>query len=192
MWKATRITADAAQHMQTNAGLLLNAFDVKNPAEPEDAAIVCETTGDFSITCVPETEDFFADVNNAPTNTKEGKRITGWNCGLSITALSISEETLVLSLGAADVGSNGGINPRRQYKMEDFKSLYWIGDMIDENKLFAVVMDNTVSTGGLSFTSANNGKGKLALTLTPHASLKDQEKIPMAFYILEKVGVNKP
>ena len=87
-----------------------------------------------------------------------------------------------------DVGDDGGINPRRQYKMADFKSMYWIGDMIDENKLFAVVMDNTVSTGGLSFTSTNNGKGKLALTLTPHASLEDQEKIPMAFYILEKVG----
>ena len=91
-------------------------------------------------------------------------------------------------MGAADVGTDGGINPRRQYKMADFKSLYWIGDMIDENKLFAVVMDNTVSTGGLSFTSTNNGKGKLGLTLTPHASLEDQEKIPMAFYILEKVG----
>ena len=188
MWKATRITADAAQHMQTNAGLLLNKFDVKNPTEPKDTDIVCETTGDFSITCVPQTEDFFSDVNNAPTNTKEGKRITGWDCGLSITALSVSEETLVLSLGAADVGTDGGVNPRRQYKMEDFKSLYWIGDMIDENKLFAVVMDNTVSTGGLSFTSTNNGKGKLALTLTPHASLEDQGKIPMAFYILEKVA----
>lgn len=188
MWKATRITADAAQDMQTNAGLLLNTFDVANPVEPNDESIVCETTGDFSITCVPQTEDFFADVNNAPTNTKEGKRITGWDCGLSITALSVSEETLVLSLGAADVGADDGVNPRRQYKIADFKSLYWIGDMIDENKLFAVVMDNTVSTGGLNFTSTNNGKGKLALTLTPHASLEDQEKIPMAFYILEKVG----
>ena len=187
MWSATRITADAAQHMQTNAGLLLNTFDVKNPAEPKDADIVCETTGDFSITCVPATEDFFTGVNNAVTNTKEGKRITGWNCGLSITALSISEETLLLSLGAADAGDDGGINPRRQYKMADFKPLYWIGDMIDENKLFAVVMDNTVSTGGLSFTSTDQGKGRLALSLTPHASLNAQDKIPMAFYILEKV-----
>lgn len=188
MWKTTRITADAAQHMQANAGLLLNKFDVKNPSEPKDTDIVCETTGDFSITCVPETMDFFEDVNNAPTNTKEGKRITGWTCGLSITALSITEEMLKLSLGASEVGVDGGIHPRKQYKAEDFKSLYWIGDMIAENKLFAVVMDNTVSTGGLSFTSTNNGKGKLALTLTPHASLEDQEKIPMAFYILEKVG----
>lgn len=188
MWSATRITADAAQHMQTNAGLLLNKFDVTNPAEPVDNDIVCETTGDFSITCVPETEDFFSDVNNAPVNTKEGKRITGWTCGLTVTALSISEETLALSLGAYEIGEDGGLNPRSQYKLEDFKSLYWIGDMIDSNKLFAVVMDNTVSTGGLSFTSTNQGKGRLGLTLTPHAALEDQTKVPMAFYILEKVG----
>ena len=40
MWSATRISADAASKMQTNAGILLNTFDVSNPAEPEDTAIV--------------------------------------------------------------------------------------------------------------------------------------------------------
>ena len=65
MWSATKITADAAEKMQVNAGLLLNKFDVTNPVEPTDADIVCETTGDFSITCTPETQDFFEDVNNA-------------------------------------------------------------------------------------------------------------------------------
>ena len=187
MWRATRISADAAEKMQVNAGLLLNTFDVENPVEPEDTAIVCETTGDFSITCVPTTEDFFADVNNAPTNTMEGKQITGWDCSLGITAISVTEDMLKLALGAADTMSDGGITARRTYKSEDFKSLYWIGDMADENKLFAVVMDNTVSTGGLSFTSTNNGKGGIALTLMPHATIKDIEKVPMAFYILEKV-----
>lgn len=187
MWRATRISADAADKMQINAGLLLNNFDVANPAEPADEDIVCETTGDFSITCVPTTEDFFADVNNAPTNTKEGKQITGWECSLGVTALSITEENLILSLGAADTMEDGGIRPRRTYKAEDFKSLYWIGDMIDENKLFAIVMDDTVSTGGLSFTSTNNGKGGLALTLMPHSTITNIEKVPMAFYILEKV-----
>lgn len=187
MWRATRISADAADKMQINAGLLLNNFDVANPVEPADEDIVCETTGDFSITCVPTTEDFFADVNNAPTNTKEGKQITGWECSLGVTALSITEENLILSLGAADVMEDGGIRPRHTYKAEDFKSLYWIGDMIDENKLFAIVMDDTVSTGGLSFTSTNNGKGGLALTLMPHSTITNMEKVPMAFYILEKV-----
>ena len=187
MWRATRISADAADKMQINAGLLLNNFDVANPVEPDDEDIVCETTGDFSITCTPTVEDFFADVNNAPTNTKEGKQITGWECSLGVTALSITEENLILSLGAADVMEDGGIRPRRTYKAEDFKSLYWIGDMIDENKLFAIVMDDTVSTGGLSFTSTNNGKGGLALTLMPHSTITNAEKVPMAFYILEKV-----
>ena len=187
MWRATRISADAADKMQINAGLFLNNFDVANPVEPADEDIVCETTGDFSITCVPTTEDFFADVNNAPTNTKEGKQITGWDCSLGVTALSITEENLILSLGAADTMEDGGVRPRRTYKAEDFKSLYWIGDMIDENKLFAIVMDDTVSTGGLSFTSTNNGKGGLALTLMPHSTITNIEKVPMAFYILEKV-----
>lgn len=188
MWKATRISADAAEKMQVNAGLLLNTFDVKNPVEPQDSAIVCETTGDFSITCTPEVTDFFEDVNNAPTNTKEGKRITGWSCSLGVTALSITTETLALALGASETIENGGLRPRTQYTAEDFKSLYWIGDMIDENKLLVVAMDDTVSTGGLSFTSTNNGKGGLALTLTPHATIANIEKVPMAFYILEKVA----
>lgn len=188
MWRATKVSSDAAKKMQVNAGLLLNTFDIKNPIEPSDDEIVCETTGDFSISCVPVVEDFFADVNNAPTNTKEGKQITGWDCSLGITAISITEEMLTLALGAADVGEDDGVHPRRTYKAEDFKSLYWIGDMADENKLFVVVMDNTVSTGGLSFTSTNNGKGGLALTLMPHSTTINLEKVPMAFYILEKVA----
>ena len=187
MWRATRISADAAEKMQVNAGLLLNEFDVGNPIEPTDDQIVCETTGDFSIACTPTTQDLFDGVNNAPLNTMEGKQITGYDCSLGITAISVTEEMLKLSLGAADVREDGGIHPRRTYKAEDFKSLYWIGDMMDETKLFVVVMDNTVSTGGLSFTATNNGKGGLALTLTPHATIKDIEKVPMGFYILEKV-----
>lgn len=189
MWRATRISADAANKMQTNAGLLLNDFNVETPVEPLDSAIVCETTGDFSITCVPGTLDFFEDVNNAQPGTKQGKRITGWTCGLSVTALSVTEETLALSLGASKKTADElGTTPRVQYELEDFKKLYWIGDMIDKNKLFVVAMDDTVSTGGLSFTSTNNGKGNLALELTPHASTEKRDTVPMAFYILEKVG----
>ena len=58
--------------------------------------------------------------------------------------------------------------------------------MIDENKLFVVAMDNTVSTGGLSFTASNDAKGSLGLELTPHATIEDMDKVPMAFYILTK------
>lgn len=187
MWRATKISADAAEKMQMNAGLLLNDFDVENPVEPTDEQIVCETTGDFSISCVPETQDFFEDVNNAPINTKEGKQITGWTCALEVTALSVTLETLRIALGASEDIDAKGVRPRSIYRLDDFKSLYWIGDMMDENKLFVIAMDDTVSTGGVSFTSTNRGKGGLALTLTPHASAATPDVVPMAFYVLEKV-----
>lgn len=188
MWTATKLRADVANNVQVQAGLLLNNFDITNPVEPADADIICATTGDFNITCQPETQDFFEDVNNAPNNTKEGKHITGWNCGLTVNALEITEETLVLALGAAEVGADGGVTPRHEYELTDFKPIYWLGDMVDKTKAFVIVMDDTVSTGGLNFTSSKNGKGQLALELTPHASFGTPTVVPMAFYLLEKVG----
>lgn len=187
MWSATRISADAAEKMQINAGILLNSFDVNNPVEPKDEQIVCETTGDFSFSCVPQTQDFFEDVNNAPTNTKEGKRITGWECSLGVTALSVTLETLKTALGASVPIGENGVRGRITYELSDFKQYTWIGDMIDQNKLLVIQMDDTVSTGGVSFSSTNKGKGGLALTLTPHMTIQDMEKVPMTFYILEKV-----
>lgn len=188
-WTAERISADAAQKMQIGAGLLLNTFDINNPVEPANSAIICDTTGDFTITCTAETSDIFEDVNNAPTNTKEGKRIDGWTCGLSVESLTFTPEALKFALGAADISDDalGGVNPRKQYKAADFASLYWVGDMLgDEDKLFVVVMDNAVSTGGISITTTNKGKGRMALDITPHVSTANQNKMPMAFYILTK------
>lgn len=187
MWRATKITADAASKMQMNSGLLLNRFDISNPVAPLDADIICDTTGDYNITCQPETQDFFEDVNNAYTNMMEGKQITGWNCGLTITSLSMTEDALKFALGAADIQPDGGIRGRMLYRGADFQSVYWIGDMFDEDKLLVVVMDHTVSTGGVSLTTRNKGKGGLQLELTPHGSLADPERVPMAFYVLEKV-----
>lgn len=188
MWKASRVTADFAENVQVEAGTLLKTFNVASPKEPADADIVCATTGDFSITCVPETEDFFADVNNVPNNTMEGKRITGWNCGLTVSCLDVTEATLKLALGAATGSATAGVKPRANYSTTDFQTLYWIGDMVDEDKLFVVVLRNTVSTGGLSMTTTKNGKGTLGLTLTPHASIANLDDIPMDFYLLEKVA----
>jgi hypothetical protein len=93
-----------------------------------------------------------------------------------------------MALGATEVNTNGGVTPMAQYKLADFKKYYWIGDMFDDDKLFVVVIDNAVSTEGITFTSTKNGKGGLAVTLTAHISTADLNKIPMEFYVLEKIG----
>lgn len=185
-WTATRITADAADKIQANAGLIVNRFDVAHPVKPAEADIVCDTTGDITITCKPDVEDFFEDVNNAPNNTKEGKRITGWTCSLGFTCLSQTVDTLKLMLGAAETLSDGGIAPRRQYQSADFKDFWWLGDMIDEDKVLAVKIINGVSTEGLTLTTSKNGKGTSQVTITGHISTADLDTMPMAFYILTK------
>lgn len=185
MWKAEKVSPNFANTIQVNAGTLLNSFDVNNPVEFADSAIICATSGDFSFTCQQQTEDFFSDVNNVPDGTKEGMRVTGWDCSLSVTALDITPDTLAMALGAADV-SGGTVTPRRQFVNADFKTIYWAGDMIDPEKLFVIKLMNAIG-GGISFTSTKNGKGGLSLDLSAHPSIANIEIVPMEFYVLTKV-----
>lgn len=191
-WRATRVSATVADNIAVEAGLLVRDFDIRNPVEPDDADIICATTGNFSINEEVETEDFFEDINNMPNNTKEGKRITGRNCTLGVDCIEITEETLKLALGAADKLEDGGIHGRPQYKMSDFKPIYWLCDMVKEEKLFVVAMDDVASTGGFSLSSSKNSKTALSLELTAHSSIEKRDIVPMAYYILDKVDEDEP
>ena len=186
-WTATRVSADFYNNVQKDAGILLNTFDPTNPVEPLDEHIITPTTGGISISCVPETQDLYEDIDNVPNNTAEGKDITGWTVTLSTTAIGVSEEVIALALGASETGTDGSIKPRRSYVIDDFKTIYWVGDMADKTKLLCAVIKNAVSTGGFSLQTSKNGKGQLSLELTGHTKLNEQEIIPAEFYVLTKV-----
>jgi hypothetical protein len=177
-----------AQNVQVQAGTLLSTFDIAQPAVPADRDIICATSGDFAISCVPEIQDFFEDVNNIPNNTKEGKEIIGWDCSLTVNCIEVTEDTLAMALGAATVTEGGSIKPRMAYADTDFKTLYWIGDMKDASKILVVKLYSAVNTSGISMTTAKNSKGQLALTLVPHFSLASPNTVPMSFYILTKTA----
>lgn len=187
-WTATRVSADFFNSVQTEAGTLLNTFDVSNPVEPKDDDLITETTGGISVSVVPETQDLFSDIDNMPNNTMEGKDITGWTVTLSTTAVRFDENAIALALGASEVVTNNGISPRRKYQLTDYKPVYWVSDLVDETKLFVIKIDNAVSTGGFVMKTSKGGKGQISLELTGHTSLKTQDKIPVEFYIIEKKG----
>lgn len=187
-WTVTKVTPEAAQNMVIQAGVLVRNFDITNPVEPARSDVVCTTSGDHKITCTPNTSDFFEDVNGAQSGSMEGLHLDSWNCGLGITSIEHTPETLELALGAADIAVDGGVNPRTRYLPRDFKRYTWLGEFVDPEKLLAVVMENVVSTGGLSMTTTKNGKAGTAMTLTPHPSAYTPDKVPMAFYVLQKSG----
>lgn len=181
---ATKIPQNAFEGLQLDAGVLLNAFDPDSPSIP-DSAIICATTGGINVVCEPTYSDFGEDVDNVPNNMMEFKHLDGWNCTFSTTSLGTSAELIRYSLGAADITvATGKIVPRRDLRQTDFADIWWVGDRADGG-LVAVRLMNALSTAGFSLQTTKNGKGQIALELTGHVSINDQDTMPMEFYSLD-------
>lgn len=185
----TVIPQNTFDDLQLDAGILLSDF---NPATPvvDDEDIITATTGGITVVCQPTYSDFFADVDNAPNNTKEGKHLDGWDCRISTTAIGTDPGVIKLALGAADIdGTNTSkIVPRRNVKDSDFKDdLWWVGDKADGG-MVAIRLMNALSTGGFNLRTTKNGKGQLSLEITGHVSITAQNVVPMEFYSTEGVA----
>lgn len=182
----TKISQEAFNELQVDAGMILNNFDPSDPEEPADEDIVTATTGGITINCTPTYSDWGEDVDNCPPNLKELKHLDGWNCGIETTALGTSPELIRLALGAADIDSSNPtkIVPRRKLKQTDFSDLWWVGDKADGG-LVAVKLKNGLSTGGFTLKTTKDGKGNVSLALTGHVSINDQDTMPMEFYSTE-------
>ena len=182
----TKISQEAFNELQVDAGMILNNFDPSDPEEPADEDIVTATTGGITINCTPTYSDWGEDVDNCPPNLKELKHLDGWNCSIETTALGTSPELIRLALGAADIDSSNPtkIVPRRKLQQTDFSDLWWVGDKADGG-LVAVKLKNGLSTGGFSLKTTKDGKGNVSLALTGHVSINDQDTMPMEFYSTE-------
>ena len=181
---ATKIPQNTFEGLQVDAGVLVTTFD---PAEPAitDASIICATTGGITVSCVPTYSDYGEDVDNCPNNTKELKRIDGWDCKVTTTGLGTSLDNIKLALGAADITSaSSKVAPRRQLAAADFTTVWWVGDRADGG-LVAVKIINALSTGGFTLKTTKNGKGQVSIELTGHVSISAQDTIPMEFYSLD-------
>lgn len=176
-----QVTKESIDNIQINAGMILKTFSPSAPSAPSASNVVCATTGGITANCTPTFEDFGADIDNCPNNTMEMKKITGWECTFSFTALDINDETIKLALGA--VGNVGNeIQPKMDVMPAHFKSLWFVSERVDD-KLIAIQLKNALSTGGFSYKTQKNGKGQLTVTLTGHISIEDEETVPMLFYI---------
>lgn len=184
MGKFSKIPKSTFDQLQIGAGVLLKGFD---PAEPalDDANIICATTGGVNAVCTPVFADLGTDIDNCPENTKELKEIIGYNCTLGFTSLSVTTETIRMSLGAADIeAETGKITPRHKLKNEDFADVWWVGDRSDDG-FAAVCLKNALSTGGFNMQTTKAGKGQMNVTLTGHYSIEAQDDVPMQYYVLD-------
>lgn len=188
----SQVTSDSLDLVQVQAGMILTSFNTTTPAAPTAESVLCATTGGIQADCVPTYEDFGEDIDNCPNNTKELKRITGWDCTLSFTALDMSGEVFKSALGAAvktaaTTAHPESVEPRAQVAVQDFSDLWFVSERIDD-KIIAIQLKNALSTGGFSYKTQKNGKGQLTVTFTGHVSINAQDVVPMAFYICDPEG----
>lgn len=180
----TKIPESTFNELQVNAGVLAKAFD---PATGtlDEADIITATSGGITVNAKPSFEDFGADIDNCPKNTKELKRKTEMDVNVSTTALNINKDTLKFMLAAADEDAQtGAIVSRVDLEQTDFKTIWWIGDLSNGGYL-AIKLIDALSTDGFSLKTNDKGKGNLSISLSAHVSLNAQDVEPVEFYIGE-------
>ena len=181
----TTVKLDAFKQIQLEAGVIMKNF---NPANPvlNRADILFVTTGGITITCKPNFIDYYDDVDNMPSNTKQGKQVDYFDCSISTTVLDVSPDGVKTTLAAADIDPNDTtrITPRGELKLSDFQDLWWVGDKADGG-FAAIQLVNALSTDGFSLKSTKKGKGNTAITLTGHYDENAIDTIPMNFYVVD-------
>jgi len=182
----TVIPQDTFKALQVEAGVLLKTFDPANVTAPADADIICATSGGIQVSCVPTYSDYGEDVDNCPVNVMELKRLDSWECKISFTSLGTSPELIQLALGAADIDTTdtSKVTPRRDVDLDDFSTIWWVGDRADGGCVAVKIM-NALSTGGFSLQSTKNGKGQIECEITGHVSIDAQDVVPMTFYSID-------
>lgn len=180
--KFTKIPQNTFDELQINAGILVKDFDVATGTFA-DSDMITATTGGITVAVKNNFSDFGDDIDNCPKNVLQLKRIESTEVSISTTALNINEDLLMYMLGAADKDQvTGAIKPRKDLKVTDFKTIWWIGDLSNGGYI-AVKISNALSTDGFSIKTTDKGKGNISLTLTGHVDINAQDVIPAEFYL---------
>lgn len=187
--KFTKIPATAFQELQLNAGILASEF---TPATGtlSDANILGATSGGVNFAAVPSFVDLGDDVDNCPKNTKELKKLDGWDIKMSGTYVTVDTAQAKSLIGLADIGSpdTTKVTPRNELSQADFDDIWWVGDYSDQNGatnggFMAIHMMNALSTGGFAVQTGDKTKGQFAFEYTAHFSSSARDTVPFEVYI---------
>lgn len=189
--KFTKYPAEFWKNIQMNAGIVVSGF---NPSEPSYETILGATGDGMTFNPNPTFEDFGADIDNVPPNTKQLKRVQSYDPSLSGTF-----KTMTAALAAELCpGENtaGAITPAAALTDAMFRDVAMIADYSDINEdggtgssqkagWIAVVIKNALNTSGFQWKSNKDGKGEFAFDFHGHYDLAHPDDPPFEIYVME-------
>lgn len=187
----TQVPLDTFKSIQINAGVLLSDF-TPYTGEYTKQNIIGATTGGNSFSSNPTYSDYYADIDNVPNNTKQGKHIEYFDPALSTTFVT-ADTTLGRKLvGAAEIDGSDTthIIPHNYLSDEDFGDVWLVGDYSDKTGnnnggFVAIHIKNALNTGGFQFQSTKNGKGTFAAEFHGHYDINAIDDVPFEIFIKE-------
>ena len=193
MAKFTQIPTDTFKKLQLGAGLLTTDFDTAT-GKLTASNIVGATSGGVSFEATPSFSDFGEDIDNCPKNTKELKKLDGWDAKMSGSFVTMDTKAAVSVIGTAAIASDDPtkVVPRNSVDVNDFKDIWWVGDYSDINEdgtsagkagFIAIKLISALSTGGFKIQSGDKAKGTFEFEYTGHYSLENIDIVPFEIYI---------
>lgn len=191
--KFTKYPAEFWKKIQINAGVVVTGF-VNSTGEY--TSIIGATSNGTQFTPNPTYEDFGADVDNVPPNTKQLKRVVSYDPALSGTFRTVSADTAeILCPGSA---SSGLITPADVLEDSMFKDVTLVADYSEVNKdggtgssvkagWIAVTIKNALNTNGFNWKTNKDGKGEFAFDFHGHYDLNDPDTPPFEIFVQEPV-----
>lgn len=187
--KYTQIPSTAFKNIQMNAGILTDTFNAETGVI---GTLIGATSGGINFTATPEYADYADDIDNAPKNMLEMKKLTSWEAKMSGTFVSVTASLAerLVGAGAIDTEDETHIIPSNDVDKKMFKDIWWVGDYSDVNTgdnagFCAIHLMNALSTGGFQIQSTDNGKGTFSFEFTGHYSMEEQDTVPFEIYIVE-------
>lgn len=182
--KYTKIPTTTFSEMQLNAGVLTTEFA---PDTGVISNLVGATSGGITFEATPEFKDLGENIDNAPKNTKELKKLIEWSAHMSGSFKTVTTASAKLSVGAADV-SGTKVTPRNDLNASDFTDLWFVGDYSDLNGeknggFCAIHLMNSLSTGGFKMKTTDQDSGTFDFDFTGHYSINAQDTPPFEIYI---------
>lgn len=178
-----QIPADTFNNLAKGAGMLTKNFTPSAPASLEAEDVLCATNGGVHVTCVPTIVDHAEGIDNAKTGLLEMQEVTMYESGMEFTAVYITPDMLKMAIGKAEE-SSGKIMPKHgMLTATDVQDL-WLVVPQTEQKVFAAVLRNAFSTGGLDFQTENEGNGALSVSLKGMYKMDAQDTVPLECYVI--------
>lgn len=181
----SQVPATTFSTLQMNAGILVDDF---TPATGVIGNILGATTGGLTFNANPTYEDFGADVDNVPANTKQLKRVTAYDPAVSGNFVTMSA-SLAAKLSGAGTTASTKFTPAHGFVTDVVDDLWIIGDYSDKNTgaanagYVAIHIIDALNTAGFQWTTTKDGKGQFAFDFHGHYDMTNPDIVPYEIYV---------